>query len=116
MKKSLFATTCLLGLASLSIFTGCVERTVYVRGPRPAVVQEPGEVVVTEAPPPLQQEVVVAAPGPNYFWVPGYWAWHGHWVWVGGNWTLRPHPHAVWVNGRWGRRGHAYVWIGGRWR
>jgi len=34
-------------------------------------------VVVPQAPPPPQVEVVPVAPGPNYYWVPGYWYWGG---------------------------------------
>ena len=93
---------------------GCVERTVYVTGPAGAAVP-PGEVVVTEAPPQPQLDVLVAAPGPGYVWTPGYWSWRGHWVWVGGRWVIAPHPRAVFVPGRWVRHGHGWVWVRGHW-
>jgi hypothetical protein len=119
--KSSYKTA--LAIAGLSvIFGGCVQRTVYVRQPPPPpgavepAPEQPAEVVVTEAPPAPQVEVRIAAPGPEFVWTPGYWAWHGHWVWVGGRWARPPHRHAVWVAGHWGHRGHGYVWIGGRWR
>ena len=31
--------------------------------------------VITQAPPALQQEVVLAQPSPSYVWLPGYWTW-----------------------------------------
>jgi len=95
--------------AGLLFSAGCVERRVVY-------VPQQGETVVSEAPPPPQTEVVVAAPGPEYLWVPGYWSWNGRWVWIGGRWGLRPHPHAVWVGPRYVRRGHGYVYFHGYWR
>jgi len=87
MKKSFLAMG-LLVVGGFLLFAGCVERTVYVQ--RPPVAGGPrGEVVVTEAPPPIQTEVIVEAPGPGYIWVPGYWAWQGRWVWVRGSWRFR---------------------------
>ncbi len=114
MKKSFLAMG-LLVVGGFLLFAGCVERTVYVQRP-PVAGGPPGEVVVTEAPPPIQTEVIVEAPGPGYIWVPGYWAWQGRWVWVRGSWVLPPHPRALWIRGHWVHRGHGYVWIGGHWR
>jgi hypothetical protein len=110
MKKNILIYGALVG-ATITLVSGCVERTVYVQSPPP-----PGAPVVTEAPPPPQTEVVVAAPGPGYFWVPGYWSWQGRWIWVGGCWRVRPHPHAVWVSGHWAHHAHGYYWVEGRWR
>jgi hypothetical protein len=105
----------LLAIAALPLLAGCVERrVVYVQSPPPGAPV--AEVVVNEAPPAAPAEVIIAAPGPGYCWVPGYYSWQGHWVWVRGSWVVGPHPHAVWVAGHWGRRGHGYVWVGGRWR
>jgi hypothetical protein len=111
--KRLSVKGALIAAAGLTILlAGCVERrVVYV--PPPATT---GEVMVNQAPPAPPQEVIVAAPGPGYAWVPGYYAWHGHWVWVRGSWVVRPHPHSVYVPGHWSQRGHGYVWIGGYWR
>jgi len=116
------AAACLAALA-----TGCVERrVVYVPAYQPQTAgqtapAQPGTpdnaVVVAQAPPPPQVEIVPVAPGPEYVWMPGYWSWGGGgWVWVGGHHVLRPRPHAVWVRGRWARHGRGYVWIDGRWR
>ena len=63
---------------------GCVERRVVVRERVPAYA--PSEtVVVTEAPPAPQTEVIPVAPGPDYVWVGGYWVRQGpRWVWAPG--------------------------------
>src|SRR5207244_4305311 len=51
-------------------------------------------------PPSPQVEVVPVAPGPEYVWVPGYWAWSGGGVWVGGRWGG-----GAWASVRWGGAG-----------
>ena len=84
---------------------------------------------VRPAPPPLQVEVVGAAPYPGAVWVGGYWAWmHGGYVWIAGHWTPAPPPAqvevvgvapyagAVWVGGRWAWRHGNYIWMRGHWR
>jgi hypothetical protein len=69
------------------------------------------------APPAPPVEIVTATPGPDYYWVPGYWTWNGGaWIWVSGRWTIRPWHGAVWIGGRWARHAHGWIWIGGRWR
>jgi len=69
---------------------------------------------VTAPPPPttVVADPVVAAPGPDYVWVAGYWSWNGGgWVWIPGAWVLPPYSDAVWVGGYW--RGG--IWYGGYW-
>ena len=129
----------LLIAGTASLLTGCVERrVVYVPQPAPAytpappppgsnppVAAEPAPnpppdasvVTAPTAPPVAQTEVIPVAPGPEYYWVPGYYGWNGRvYVWVGGRWAPRPWHGAVWVGGHWGRHGHGYVWVGGHWR
>jgi hypothetical protein len=88
--------------------------------PQPdAVVQPstPAPVVVTQGPPPsMLVEAVPVAPGPEYYWTPGYWAWRGAWVWSPGVWVVRPRPGAIWIGPRWAHRGRNWVWVGGYWR
>src|SRR5260221_14374221 len=73
----------LIAGASL-LMTGCVVREeVRYRNPPPAVIAEPGEVVVTEPPPARQVDVEVVQPGPGFFWIPGAY------FWVGGRWEWR---------------------------
>jgi len=61
--------------------------------PAPAVTASPGApaaaTIATQAPPPPQVEVITVAPGPDYYWAPGYWRWDGGWVWVRGGWNFR---------------------------
>jgi hypothetical protein len=56
------------------------------------------------------------APGPDYIWMPGYWAWNGFtYYWVPGTWVLAPYVGALWTPGWWGWSGAAYVWHPGYW-
>jgi len=72
--------------------------------------------IVTVAPPALQSEVVLAQPGANYVWVPGYWTWHSEgYEWVAGNWQLPPHSSSVWVAPRCEQQGNAYKFTEGYW-
>ena len=112
-----------VGATLMLLAAGCVERRVYVpvyQAPPPgtAVVAQapPGTVVVEQAPPAPPAEVVTVAPGPEYYWVPGYWSWQGRWVWMRGAWTVRPRPGAVWVGGYWAPHPRGRVWVGGHWR
>jgi hypothetical protein len=92
--------------------TGCyVEaRTVPVEG---EVVYESEP----PPPPPAEVEVVPASPGVEYFWVGGYHRWDGRrYVWVRGRYERRPHERAHWETAHWEVRGHAHVWVDGRWR
>ena len=68
---------------------------------------------VREAPPRPREEVIVAAPGPDYVWIAGHWGWHGHWVWESGRWDR--HPGSTWIGGHWDHREGGYVWVEGRW-
>jgi hypothetical protein len=68
-------------------------------------------------PPAIRREVVYASPGPNYVWLPGYWAGSGRgYYWVAGRWTRPPRARAVWVEPRWERRNQGWFFIRGRWR
>ncbi len=72
---------------------------------------------VRTAPPPVRTEVIPAAPGPRYVWVPGRYVWRGRaYVWQPGLYQVAPRAHQTYVAGHWraGRRG--YVWVPGRWR
>ncbi|HXT40209.1 MAG TPA: hypothetical protein VN887_09310 [Candidatus Angelobacter sp.] len=79
------------------------------------VREHPRGVVVAEAPPSPQVEVVPAAPGREYVWTEGYWVWHGRWVWEPGRWIIRPHSGAIWTRGQWVHRRHDWLWEPGHW-
>ncbi len=103
-------------LSVLAMTTGCV---VAVRPAPVGVVysSEPGEVVVSEDPPPPLVETIGVAPGPGYFWIGGYYHWYGNrWGWVRGHYDLPPRHGAVWVGARYENRGGRRVYIRGYWR
>jgi WXXGXW repeat (2 copies) len=77
-------------------------------------------------------EVIPAAPGPGFNWVPGHWAWRGAaWVWIPGHhirgvvqampaevvevMPARPSPGHVWVKGHHVFEGGRWVWRPGVW-
>jgi hypothetical protein len=67
------------------------------------------------APPPLQAEVVPAAP-PGQFWEPGHWHWNGGaYVWIPGHYIVRAAGVTHWEHGHWANRGGTWVWIPGHW-
>jgi hypothetical protein len=67
-------------------------------------------------PPASQVEVRVAAPGPNFFWVEGYWRWSSRqYMWVPGHWE-RSRPRRVYNPGRWERNERGWRWHNGQWR
>jgi hypothetical protein len=71
--------------------------------------------VVTEAPPAIQQEVVLAQPSANYVWIAGYWSWRNQYEWTAGHWELPPNSSSVWVAPRWEQQGNAYRFYNGYW-
>jgi hypothetical protein len=72
--------------------------------------------VVMVAPPAPQVDVVIAAPGPGYFWVGGFWNWvGGRHLWVGGRWQAQ-RPGYYWAPHAWQRHGHGWRAQPGYWR
>jgi hypothetical protein len=68
------------------------------------------------APPPLPVYVQPVAPGPDFIWTPGYWAWGDEgYYWVPGTWVVAPSPGLLWTPGYWGWGGSAYMWHAGYW-
>ena len=73
-------------------------------------------VSVAFAPPPLPVYVQPICPGPEYIWVPGYWAYGPYgYYWVPGTWVLAPYVGALWTPGYWGWAGTVFVWHSGYW-
>ena len=69
--------------------------------------------------PPVQQEVMVAPPGPaeQYAWHKGHYRWIDQtYVWVPGHWVRVPHPHAVWVEPVWRQGPGGWVFAEGHWK
>jgi hypothetical protein len=69
-------------------------------------------------PPPRVVRVVPRSPGPEFFWVQGYWYPVGnHYKWHNGYWTRPPYPGARWVGPRHdGERFFGGYWEGERGR
>jgi hypothetical protein len=76
-----------------------------------------GMIVVTQAPPAVQQEVVLAQPSSDHKWIPGYWTWRNNrYEWMAGHWELPPSSNSVWVAPRWERRSDgSYQFYEGYW-
>jgi hypothetical protein len=93
--------------------------TVVTTTPAPAQVSpspSTNTVVVTQAPPALQAEVVQAQPSPEYKWVPGYWTWRdGRYEWMAGHWEIPPRSDAVWVAPHWNAEAGGYRFYEGYW-
>jgi hypothetical protein len=80
----------------------------------PAAAQ--GYVYVQTAPPAPIYETVPSAPGPGYYWEPGYWTWNGYrYVWVHGHYGERPYSGAVWHPGHWVQGSQGWYWRPGHW-
>jgi hypothetical protein len=99
----------LAALAIAAVASGC-----YVRGVGWEVEWE-----VDVQPPPLQSEVVLEAPGPNFIWVPGYWDWDvrvRHYAWKAGRYERPPRRGARWEPPRHEVRGNRHYYHPGHWR
>lgn len=82
----------------------------------PAAAQVYGGVYVQTAPPAPIYETVPAAPGPNYYWVAGYWRWNGYrYVWAHGYYATVPYSGAAWRAGHWAHNRYGWYWRPGHW-
>jgi hypothetical protein len=106
--KKLLAVLLLTGASAFAAhfsFGVAVGGPVYY-GPAPVAVYAP-------PPPPVYSYYRPVAPGPNYYWVGGYWYPSGpRYAWRAGYWARRPYAGAYWVGPRYSR-GRYY---GGYWR
>jgi hypothetical protein len=96
---------------------------VVTQSQTPTVYATPGAapgtqstIVVTQAPPAAQQEVVTARPSSDSVWVGGYWTWrNSRYEWIPGHWATPPRSGATWIPPRWEQEGNAYRFYEGRW-
>jgi hypothetical protein len=71
---------------------------------------------ITTPPPPLPVYVQPVVPGPDFIWVPGYWAWGEFgYFWVPGTWVRAAGPGLLWTPGYWAWNEGVYVWRAGYW-
>ena len=69
-------------------------------------------------PPVLPVYAQPVCPGPDYIWVPGYWAYDyddEDYYWVPGTWVIAPEPGLLWTPGYWGWSDGFYFWRAGYW-
>jgi hypothetical protein len=72
--------------------------------------------LVTQSPPALQPEIVLARPSPRHVWLAGYWTWRDErYEWMAGHWQLPPGSRSNWVAPRWESQGNAYKFTEGYW-
>jgi hypothetical protein len=86
--------------------------------PTPTSAQVAVGISVRIGPPALPVYAQPICPGPDYIWIPGYWAWGPDgYYWVPGTWVLAPQPGLYWTPGWWGydADGDDYVWHPGYW-
>lgn len=104
-----------LALAGASALSACIMVPVgRTQGSRSYDDDEEGEIVGV-APPAPQVDVVIAAPGPGYFWIGGHWGWlGGRHVWHGGRWQAH-RPGWRWAPYAWHRHSRGWRGRGGRW-
>jgi len=83
--------------------------------PAAAQVRISAGIVLTAPPAPIV-ETRIAAPGPGFVWIDGYWNWVGaRHVWVPGRW-VPPRRGYVWVPHAWVREGRGWRLHEGYWR
>jgi len=106
-------------MSSRKLFVGifCLSAVLATLTACPPPPPPVGVVYASEGPPPLRTEVVIAAPGSEYVWVPGYWNWGGSaYQWTTGVWIRPPNSGAVWVTPRWYHDKRGWYRVGGHWR
>ena len=101
-----------------AMISGCSPHRPVDVAPQVATADNTNYPAPTEPPPPVQQDVIPACPGmpPQWWFIPGHWAWRGQWAWIPGHWRPRPHSGDVWLPGQWVKENDVYVWHGGSWR
>ncbi|HEY7290289.1 MAG TPA: hypothetical protein VH583_10680 [Vicinamibacterales bacterium] len=83
----------------------------------PGCASPSGRVYVHVGPPAPIVEARVAAPGPGYVWLPGYYRWNGAaYVWAPGRWERPVRPSARWVPGHWVHEHRGWYFAEGHWR
>jgi hypothetical protein len=74
-------------------------------------------VIIVRRPPPPVREVVIAAPGPGFVWIDGYYrGGRGDYEWVPGRWERVPPGYRRWEPARWRHARGGYFFVDGRWR
>ncbi len=107
----------LASLARIPLVVSFLFAVVLLAVPVSSPAQVSVGVSVTFGPPAIPVYAQPLCPGPDFIWVPGYWAWdpdYGYY-WVPGMWLLAPYPGALWTPGYWVWNDGVYVWYEGYW-
>ncbi len=108
MNRWKLAVPLVVCIVSLFVFGCATQASVAVNAAGPQ------EVVVAQAPPAPQVEVVPVAPSVDHVWIRGHWHWNGAaWIWRGGHYELR--RGFAWVPASYVQRGGGVVYIEGHW-
>ncbi len=84
--------------------------------PAPSHAQIAVGVSIRIGPPALPVYAQPICPGPDYIWIPGYWAYGDDgYFWVPGTWVIAPEPGLLWTPGYWGWDDGFYIWRAGYW-
>jgi len=84
--------------------------------PVPSQAQVAVGISIRIGPPALPVYAQPICPGPDYIWIPGYWAYGDDgYFWVPGTWVLAPEPGLLWTPGYWGWDDGFYIWHVGYW-
>ena len=72
---------------------------------------------VNREPPAERAEVISTAPGRDYAWVKGHWAWrHDDYEWMPGHWQRIEDGRRDWIAGHWSHDRQGWYWVEGYWR
>ena len=101
----------------LSLFVLLLLAAVMLAAPAASPAEVSVGVSVSFGPPALPVYAQPLCPGPDFFWVPGYWAWDPDfgYYWVPGMWVLTPFVGALWTPGYWAWSNGVYIWYDGYW-
>ncbi|MGC2131438.1 MAG: YXWGXW repeat-containing protein, partial [Candidatus Aquilonibacter sp.] len=85
--------------------------------PAPASAQVSVGISVAFGPPAIPYYTQPPAPGANWIWQPGYWAWDpvDGYYWVPGTWVQAPTIGFYWTPGYWAFTDGMYAWDPGYW-
>lgn len=99
-----------------NVLVACALGAAVAGAALPAAAQVSAGIYVQTGPPAPVYEAAPAAPGPGYYWVPGYWTWNGNrYIWTHGRYAYPPYSGATWHPGHWGQTPHGWVWKPGHW-
>ena len=72
--------------------------------------------IVSQAPPAVQVEVLLAQPSSAHVWIAGYWTWRqNQYEWMAGRWEVPPYSNAKWSPPHWETENGAYRFYEGSW-